>query len=95
MRRLQHRKSTTKIKWYTGYGSWKMKADIAGSIHLVVLKLKGFFFQSCILQKLEIIVLTDTLDIVTDDEPKPSFLSQMVLGHLTISLWTLTSDLHV
>ena len=27
MRRLRHRKSTTKIKWYSGYGGWKMTVD--------------------------------------------------------------------
>ena len=80
MRRLRHRESTTKIKLYSGYGGWKMKVDIAGSIPLVVLK-KLFFFKLCILQNLEFIVLTPgTLQPTTN----LSHLSQMVLGQITI-----------
>ena len=37
MRKLLHRKSTAKIKWYNGHGGWKMKADLASSIHLDIL----------------------------------------------------------
>ena len=39
-----YRKSTTKIRWYSGYGGWKMKADIADSNLSLVLK-KTFSFN--------------------------------------------------
>jgi len=29
MKRRRHRRYATKIKWYSGYGGWKRKADIA------------------------------------------------------------------
>ena len=46
-----------------------MKADILGSILLVVLK--PVFFLSRILQNLKYIVLTGTLDIAPNDKPQP------------------------
>ena len=48
-----------------------MKADSAGSIHLVVLKQYSFSFNHVFCRNLEFIVLTGTLDIATDDEPQP------------------------
>ena len=63
---LLYRKSTTKIKWYSGYGGWKMKADIAGSILLAVLKkLLILHFAKPRVYR------ANRVDIATDDEPQP------------------------
>ena len=80
MRKLRHRESTTKIIRYSGYGSWKMKADIAGSILLVVLQ--HFFLLILYFAKAR----NNRANRHPEHRnrrpsPQPSYLSQIVLGH--------------
>ena len=65
MRRLRRRKYITTIKWNSGYGGWKMKANIAGSIFLVVLKILFLLIMHFAKPRVY------RANIATDNEPQP------------------------